>query len=215
MSFGEVTLELLQGFGVTVLLFVLTWVLSFPLGLIFCRMSLAKNKILHAAMKTFVWVIRGTPLMLQIIVIFYVPGLLFQWQSTNRFIAALVALSINYGVYFSEIFRSGYESIAPLQKEAALMLGFSRSETFAHVLFLPILKKILPPLSNETISLVKDTALARVIAISEVLMTAQKIVATYAIIWVLFYTGAFYLIFNGILSLLLNKTEKSLGFFEA
>lgn len=215
MDFASVSLELLQGFGITVFLFAVTWLLSVPLGLFFCRMTLSKFKPLHWFMQGFIWVIRGTPLMLQIIVIFYVPGLLFQWQSVDRFVAVLVALSINYGIYFSEIFRAGYESVSPSQKDAALMLGFSRREIFTRVYFLPVLKKILPPLSNETISLVKDTALARVIAISEVLMAAQKIVATYAIIWVLFYTGVFYLIFNGLLSFLLKKLERKLEFFQA
>lgn len=215
MSFLEVTEELLQGFLVTILLFALTWVIAVPLGVFFCRMTLSKFKPLHYFMQGFIWVIRGTPLMLQIIVIFYVPGLLFAWQSVDRFVAVLVALSINYGIYFSEIFRSGYESVSEGQKDAALMLQFSRSQIFTRVLFLPILKKILPPLSNETISLVKDTALARVIAISEILMTAQKIVATYAIIWVLFYTGVFYLVFNGVLSVVLKKAERKLAYFKA
>jgi polar amino acid transport system permease protein len=215
MDFAEVTLELLQGFGTTVLLFAITWALSIPLGILFCRMTLSKFKPLHYFMQGFIWVIRGTPLMLQIIVIFYVPGLLFNWQSVDRFLAVLIALSINYGIYFSEIFRSGYESVSEGQKDAALMLQFSRGQIFTHVLLAPILKKILPPLSNETISLVKDTALARVIAISEILMTAQKIVATYAIIWVLFYTGLFYLVFNGVLSVILKRAEKKLDYFKA
>jgi amine acid ABC transporter, permease protein, 3-TM region, His/Glu/Gln/Arg/opine family len=215
MDFFEVTQELLQGFGVTILLFALTWIIAIPLGVLFCRMTLSRLKGLHYFMQGFIWVIRGTPLMLQIIVIFYVPGLLFNWQGIDRFVAVLVALSINYGIYFSEIFRSGYQSVSEGQKDAALMLQFSRSQIFTRVLFLPILKKILPPLSNETISLVKDTALARVIAVSEILLTAQKIVATYAIIWVLFYTGVFYLIFNGVLSVILKKAERKLEYFKA
>jgi polar amino acid transport system permease protein len=215
MSFLEVTQELLEGFGITVLLFALTWLLSVPLGIFFCRLTMSRFKPLHLFMQFFIWVIRGTPLMLQIIVIFYIPGLLFQVPSTDRMVAVVVALVINYSIYFSEIFRSGYESVAKSQREAAEVLGFSPLEIFTRVILIQVIKKILPPLSNETISLVKDTALARVIAVSEIIMTAQKIVATYAIIWVLFYTGVFYLLFNGLLSLLLKRGEKRLSYFEA
>jgi polar amino acid transport system permease protein len=161
------------------------------------------------------WVIRGTPLMLQIIVVFYVPGLLFNIPSTSRMIAVIVALVINYSVYFSEIFRSGYQSINKGQREASLVLGLNKREMFFNVLLIQIIKRVIPPITNETISLVKDTALARVIAINEVIMTAQNIVSTYAIIWVLFYTGVFYLVFNGVLSLLLKGLEKKLQYFEA
>jgi len=153
--------------------------------------------------------------MLQIIVIFYVPGLLFNIPSTSRMIAVIVALVINYSVYFSEIFRSGYQSINKGQREASLVLGLNKREMFFNVLLIQIIKRVIPPITNETISLVKDTALARVIAINEVIMTAQNIVSTYAIIWVLFYTGVFYLVFNGVLSLLLKGLEKKLQYFEA
>lgn len=153
--------------------------------------------------------------MLQIIVVFYVPGLLFNIPSTSRMIAVIVALVINYSVYFSEIFRSGYQSINKGQRETSLVLGLNKREMFFNVLLIQIIKRVIPPITNETISLVKDTALARVIAINEVIMTAQNIVSTYAIIWVLFYTGVFYLVFNGVLSLLLKGLEKKLQYFEA
>jgi len=153
--------------------------------------------------------------MLQIIVVFYVPGLLFNIPSTSRMIAVIVALVINYSVYFSEIFRSGYQSINKGQREASLVLGLNKREMFFNVLLIQIIKRVIPPITNETISLVKDTALARVIAINEVIMTAQNIVSAYAIIWVLFYTGVFYLVFNGVLSLLLKGLEKKLQYFEA
>jgi polar amino acid transport system permease protein len=215
MSFQEVTLELLHGFGITCLLFVVTWVLSIPLGVLFCSLSLSRLKFIRKIMQVFFWVIRGTPLMLQIIVVFYVPGLLFNIPSTSRMIAVIVALVINYSVYFSEIFRSGYQSINKGQREASLVLGLNKREMFFNVLLIQIIKRVIPPITNETISLVKDTALARVIAINEVIMTAQNIVSTYAIIWVLFYTGVFYLVFNGVLSLLLKGLEKKLQYFEA
>lgn len=215
MSFSDVTLELLQGFSYTCLLFAVTWILAVPLGVLFCRLSLSKNPIVVKIMQVFIWVIRGTPLMLQIIVVFYAPGLLFNAPSTSRMLAAIAALVINYAVYFSEIFRSGYQSVAKSQTEAAEVLGFSRSQIFSRVILVQVIKKIIPPMSNETLSLVKDTALARVIAINEVLMAAQKIVSTYGIIWVLFYTAVFYLALNGLLSILSKRLEKRLSFFEA
>jgi polar amino acid transport system permease protein len=214
MSFTEVTLELLNGFLTTFLLFLFTFLIAVPLGIFFSRLTMSKVKPLSLFMQLFIWIIRGTPLMLQIIVVFYLPGLLFNLPSSDRFIAVLLALSINYGIYFSEIFRSGYEGVARSQFEAGEVLGLSRRQIFTKVILLQVIKKILPPLSNETISLVKDTALARVIAVSEVLLTAQKIVATYAIIWVLFYTGVFYLALNGLLSFLLKKCEKRLSFYQ-
>jgi polar amino acid transport system permease protein len=214
MSFTEVTLELLNGFLTTFLLFLFTFLIAVPLGIFFSRLTMSKVKPLSLFMQLFIWIIRGTPLMLQIIVVFYLPGLLFNLPSSDRFIAVLLALSINYGIYFSEIFRSGYEGVARSQFEAGEVLGLSRRQIFTKVILLQVIKKILPPISNETISLVKDTALARVIAVSEVLLTAQKIVATYAIIWVLFYTGVFYLALNGLLSFLLKKCEKRLSFYQ-
>jgi polar amino acid transport system permease protein len=215
MDFAEITLYLLQGFGITALLFAVTWVLSIPLGTFFCWCSLRKNKIVQVIMRVFIWIIRGTPLMLQIMVVFYVPGLLFHWPALDRMIAVIVALTINYAIYFSEIFRAGYQSLAKGQWEACSMLGLTKRQAFWHVGLKQIVQKIIPPCSNETISLVKDTALARVIAINEVLMAAQKIVSTYAIIWVLFYTGVFYLVFNGLISLILKKAEQKLSYFEA
>ena len=152
--------------------------------------------------------------MLQIFVIFYVPGLLFDIQIKSRIVSVIIALTINYAIYFGEIYRSGYESIPKGQFEAGKVLGLNKYEIFFKIILIQIIKKIIPPMSNETISLVKDTALARVISVTEVIYAAQKIVATYAIIWVLFYTGVFYLVFNGILSILLNKLEKKLDYIE-
>ncbi|MFA6829585.1 MAG: amino acid ABC transporter permease [Bacilli bacterium] len=215
MNFTDVTLELLNGFGITCLLFIVTWILSIPLGAVFCSVSLIKNKYVNMIMHGFIWIIRGTPLMLQIIVVFYVPGLLFNLPAFDRMVAVIIAIVINYGVYFSEIFRAGYESIDKGQSEACKMLGMNRRQSFFRIILLQVVKKTIPPLSNETISLVKDTALARVIAINEVIMAAQKIVSTYAIIWVLFYTAVFYLVLNGLLSFLLHKLEDKLKYFEA
>ncbi len=214
ISFADVTLKLLDGLGTTCLIFIISWLLSIPLGVLFCRLSLSKNKLISKIMQVFIWVIRGTPLMLQIMVVFYVPGLLFNWPSLPRIVAAIVAIVINYSVYFSEIFRAGYQSISKGQKEAGFVLGLSRIEIFFKVQLIQIVKKIMPPMTNETISLVKDTALARIIAVNEVMLAADKIVGTYAIVWVLFYTAIFYLVVVGIISLLFKGVEKKLNYFE-
>ena len=215
MSFQEVTIELLKGFLTTILLFTTTFILSIILGALFAKLRMSKNKIISRIFQIFIWVIRGTPLMLQIIVIFYVPGLVFNIKGLNRVVAVILALTINYAVYFGEIYRSGLESIDKGQYDAAYSLGLSKRETFFKVIMLQVIKKSLPPLTNETISLVKDTALARVISVTEIIFAAQKITSTYALIYVLFYTGIFYLAFNGILSIVFNKFEQKLSYIEA
>ncbi len=214
ISFFDVTLKLLSGLGNTLLIFLISLSISIPLGVLFTRFSLSKNKVLQKVMQVFIWVIRGTPLMLQIMVVFYVPGLLFNLPSLPRIIAAILAISINYAVYFSEIFRAGYQSISKGQKEAGFVLGLSRMEIFFKIQLLQIIKKIIPPMTNETISLVKDTALARIIAVNEVMLAADKIVGTYAIVYVLFYSAIFYLLVVGIISLLFKMLEKKLSYFE-
>ena len=214
ISFLDVTRKLLSGLGNTLLIFLISLSISIPLGVVFTRFSLSKNKVLQKVMQVFIWVIRGTPLMLQIMVVFYVPGLLFNLPSLPRIIAAILAISINYAVYFSEIFRAGYQSISKGQKEAGFVLGLSRMEIFFKIQLLQIIKKIIPPMTNETISLVKDTALARIIAVNEVMLAADKIVGTYAIVYVLFYSAIFYLLVVGIISLLFKMLEKKLSYFE-
>lgn len=214
MSFTDVSFELLNGFGTTLLLFVVTLIFAIPLGAIFCLLALSKVKIIKYIMRCFTWIIRGTPLMLQIIVIFYVPGLVFDVPFKSRVLAVIVALTINYGVYFSEIYRGGLLSIDRGQYEASKVLGMTRVESFFKIILPQLIKKIIPAMSNEIISLVKDTALARVIAVSEIIMVAQKIVSTHAIIWVLLYTGVFYLIFNLIVSAGLKLLEKKLSYYE-
>ena len=159
--------------------------------------------------------IRGTPLMLQIIVVFYGPGLLWQVQGLDRMPAVLVAFIINYAAYFSEIYRGGIESIPRGQHEAAQVLGMTRWQTFSRVVLLQVIKRILPPMSNEIITLVKDTSLARVIAISEIVMEAQEFIRTQSILWPLFYAGVFYLVFCGLLTLLFGFLERKLSYFRA
>lgn len=221
--FVEVTLSLFQGFGKTLLIFALTLAFSVPLGLLVCFGSMSKlgfsvggKKICPVSIitKAFVWIIRGTPLMLQLIVIYYGPGLLFHTDLMPRFTAVLVAFVVNYAAYFSEIYRGGIESVPGGQYEACAVLGMTKAQTFFRVILMQVVKRIIPPMSNEIITLVKDTSLARVIAVYEIIWSAQAYIKLNGLIWPLFYTGAFYLAFSGLLTLLLGRLEKKLGYFK-
>lgn len=214
MSFGRVNLSLLEGFGTTCLLFVLTLVMAIPLGLLIAFGSMSKFKPLKYLFKGIVWVIRGTPLMLQVIIVFYGPGLFFNTPMSSRLVAVVVAFVINYACYFSEIYRGGIESISKGQYEAGKVLGLSKVHIFFKIVLFQVVKRIIPPMSNEVITLVKDTSLARVIAVVELTRSAVDIVNVYGIIWPLFYAGLFYLIFNGILSILFNKLEQKLDYYK-
>jgi len=213
MGFLNVTLTLWGGFQVTLLLFILTLVFSLPLGLVISFGAMSKFAPLRYVVKTIVWMVRGTPLMLQVIIIFYVPGLIFGAPISSRFNAAIIAFSINYSCYFSEIYRGGIESISRSQYEAGQVLGMTKSQIFFRVVLLQVIKRILAPMSNEVITLVKDTALARVVMVVEILREAEFFAAR-GLIWPLFYTGLFYLLFVGILTLLFGYGEKSLGYFR-
>ena len=215
MGFSEVSLKLLSGFRVTCLLFALTLIFSLPMGLVISFGSMSKIRPIRYVVKVFVWIIRGIPLMLQIFIIFYLPGIVFGEPISSRFDAAVVAFSINYACYFSEIFRGGIESISQSQYEAGQVLGMTRSQIFFRVILLQVVKRITAPMSNEVITLVKDTALARVIMVAEILKVAENIAATKALIWPLFYTGAYYLAFVGLLTLLFGFIEKKLSYFRA
>lgn len=214
MSFLEVTKELLQGFGVTCELFFLTLVLSLPLGLIVAFGSMSRFAPIRWVTRTFVWIIRGTPLMLQLFVVFYIPGMLFGVPFKSRLIAAIIAFVINYSAYFSEIYRGGIQSIPKGQYEAGQVLGMTKTQIFFKVVLFQVIKKIVPPMSNEIITLVKDTSLARVIAVVEIITVANNILSLKALIWPLFYTGAFYLIFVGVLTVLFGKLEKKLDYYK-
>ena len=221
--FVEVTLSLFEGFGKTLLIFALTLAFSVPLGLLVCFGSMSKlgftvggKKICPVSIitKAFVWIIRGTPLMLQLIVIYYGPGLLFHTDLMPRFTAVLVAFVVNYAAYFSEIYRGGIESIPGGQYEACAVLGMTKAQTFFRVILMQVVKRIIPPMSNEIITLVKDTSLARVIAVYEIIWSAQAYIKLNGLIWPLFYTVAFYLAFSCLLTLLLGRLEKKLGYFK-
>ena len=211
--FLPVTLQLLTGFWETVKIFVLTLVFSLPLGLVVCFGAMSKFSPLRWLTRGFVWIIRGTPLMLQLILIFYGPGLLFDLPSMGRFNAVIVAFASNYACYFSEIYRGGIESIPQGQYEAGQVLGLTKSQIFFRVVLLQVIKRILAPLGNEFITLVKDTALARIIAIYEVTYIGESFIKK-GLIWPLFYTGVFYLLFSGLLTILFNKLEEKLNYFR-
>ena len=203
-------LALSSGFLVTIKLFVLTLLGSLPLGLLIAFTSMSRVRLIKVISRTVVWIVRGTPLLLQLIVIYYGPGLMFGnnlWGGSNagRFIAALVAFIFNYACYFSEIYRGGIESISKGQYEAGQVLG----------VLLQVIKRIIPPMGNELINLVKDTSLARVIAVYELIWAGQAFIKSSGIIWPLLMTGVFYLVFSGILVLAFNALEKKLSYFES
>ena len=212
-SFAEVTLQLLKGFGTTCMIFFVTLILAIPVGIIVTLGSTCRFKPLSLVVKGIVWIVRGTPLMLQIIAIFYGPSLLFGINDIDRTTSVIVAFVINYACYFSEIYRGGIESIPVGQYEAAAVLGMSKTQRFFRIILPQVFKRILPPMSNEIITLVKDTSLARIISITEIIMVAQNYTRK-GLIWPLFYTGAFYLIFVGGLTLLFRYTEKKLNFIK-
>ncbi len=229
--FLNVFSSLCDGFAVTIELFLLTLLFSLPLGLIICFGSMSKIKPLKAIVKIFVWIIRGTPLMLQIIIFFYGPGLLanaaaksasdfflVEWVSTwtvmDRFVSVVIMFSINYACYFSEIYRGGIESIPKGQYEAGQVLGLTKTQVFFKIILMQLIKRIVPPVSNEIITLVKDTSLARVISVYEIIWAGQAFIKSEGIIWPLLATGVFYLAFNGILTLLFGKIEKKLSYYN-
>ena len=213
MTFEIVTKELLHGFWQNCEVFALTLLMAIPLGLVVTFGSMSKFKPLSALTKVFVWVIRGTPLMLQLFVVLYVPGLVFGVPMRNRMMAALIAFVINYSCYFSEIYRGGIEGVSKGQYEAGQVLGMTKSQIFFKVVLMQVIKRIVPPMSNEIITLVKDTSLARIIAVGEILMAAERY-AGKGVIWPLFYTGVYFLLFNGVLTLLFGFIEKKLDYYR-
>lgn len=208
------------GFLKTLEIFAVTLLGALPLGLIIAFGSMSRFIPLKALIRTIVWIVRGTPLMLQLLIIYYGPGILFDnniWGggANGRLTAALAAFIINYACYFSEIYRGGIESISKGQIEAGQVLGMTRSQIFFKIVLLQVIKRIVPPMSNEIITLVKDTSLARIIAVYELIWAGQTFIKGAAIIWPLFMTGIFYLAFSGILTLLFGYIEKKLNYFSA
>ena len=215
----SVTASLLEGFGMTLKIFGLTLAFAIPLGLLIAFGSMSRFKPLKWLVDGIVWIIRGTPLMLQLIAIYYGHGLVLgsQWWGTGnqgRFVAVLVAFVLNYACYFSVIYRGGIEAIPKGQYEAAQVLGMTKSQTFFRVILLQVVKRIVPPMSNEIITLVKDTSLSRVIACYEIIWNAQVYIKSNGLIWPLFYTGVFYLLFNGILTVFFGWLERKMSYFR-
>ena len=231
MTFLEVTAFLLDGFKISLLIFGVTLLLGAPLGLPIAFCSMSRFKPLKYLFKVIVWIVRGIPLMLQIFIIYYLPGLLFNFQlfgqvdrfflleygimDAGRITAVLIAFTINYACYFSEIYRGGIESISKGQYEAGYVLGMTKTQIFQKIILKQVIQRIVPPMSNEIITLIKDTALANCIMVCEIIKNAKELAATKAMIWPLFYTGVFYLIFVGVLTIVLGKTEKKLSYFRS
>ena len=209
----SVTLTLLEGLAVTLELFGLTLLFALPLGLVISFGSMSRCAPLRWVVKTIVWVVRGTPLMLQIMVVFFGPGLLFGLPLPQRFTAAVVTFVINYSCYFSEIYRGGIQGVPVGQQEAGLVLGMTKSQVFFKVTLLQIIKRIVPPMGNEFITLVKDTARVRGISVYEITWMGETYIRK-GMIGPLFYTAVFYLAVNGILKLLLGWLEKKIDYFK-
>lgn len=231
MSFNGITEQfpivfasLNQGFLQTLKLFFVTLIGAIPLGLIISFGSMSRFKPLSAIVKVIVWVVRGTPLMLQLLIIYYGPGILFGnpiWGGgeSGRFLASAVAFILNYACYFSEIYRGGIQGVPSGQNEAGLVLGMTKSQIFFKVTLLQMIKRIVPPMSNEIITLVKDTSLARIVALQEIIWAGQAFMKTsHGIsgqLWPLFFTGVYYLVFSGLLTLLFGYIEKKMAYFKS
>ncbi len=211
--FSTVSLTLLEGFGMTIRLFVLTLLFALPLGLVVCFGSMSRFRPLSCLVKVFVWIIRGSPLLLQVLIIYYGPGLLLGLPLLPRFSAALLSFVINYACYFSEIYRAGIQSVPAGQREAGQVLGMTRTQIFFKVTLLQMVKRIVPPMANECITLVKDTALVRVISVYELIWMGESFIKK-GFIWPLFFTGVYYLVFNGLLTLLFGYLERRLDYFK-
>ena len=212
-SFWDVNVAMLEGSVTTLQMFVLTLLFALPLGLIISFGSMSRFSPLRWLTKTFVWIIRGSPLMLQILIVFYGPGLLFGWKALPRFTAALVTFVINYACYFSEIYRGGIQGVPKGQQEAGQVLGMTKSQIFYKVTLLQVVKRIVPPMGNEFITLVKDTSLVRVISVYEIIWVGESFIKK-GMIWPLFYCMVFYLLFSGALTLALGWFERKLSYFK-
>lgn len=217
--FTTVTLSLLEGFGATLKLFAQTLVFALPLGLLISLGSMSRQSVIRLPIRFIIWIVRGTPLLLQLLVIYYGSGIILHmniWGSgdSGRFLAALFAFVFNYSCYFSEIYRGGIQSIPKGQYEAGQVLGMTKGQIFRQIILLQVIKRIVPPISNELITLVKDTSLARVIAVYEIIWNGQAFIKSAGIIWPLFYTGVFYLLFSGLLTMGFSAIERKLDYFR-
>lgn len=224
--FWDIIIELAEGFGNTVLLFAVTLAFAFPLGLLLAFGSMSKFKPLKWLVKTLIWIIRGTPLMLQILLVSFIPFYVFKTPTkelasalnlsinSTMFLFVAIAFIINYACYFSEIYRAGIEAIPVGQYEAGQVLGLTKNEIFSKIVLMQVIRRILPPMSNEIITLVKDTSLAQVLGVIDLLNAAKHAVNHYVILTPFLYATVFYLVFNGLLTLLLGWMEKKLSYYK-
>lgn len=213
MSFATVNVMLGKSFLLNCQIFFITLIFSLPLGLLISFGTMSRIKPLSWISKLYVYLMRSTPLMLQLAVVYYLPGFLYPGHMLSRMTAACLAFVLNYAAYFSEIFRGGIQGIPKGQQEAGQVLGMTKGQIFRHITLLQLVKRIVPPIGNEVITLVKDTSLANFIMVKEVIAMAKEF-GNKAMIWPLFYTGIFFLIFNGLVTLLLNRTERKLSYFQ-
>jgi len=215
-SLINIVVRLAGGLGMSFLIFVLTLVFSLPLGLLIAFGRMAKNKLLSGIVRVYISIMRGTPLMLQLMVIFFGPHYLFKIPLTAsyRYVAVIIGFSLNYAAYFAEIYRAGIESISVGQYEAAKVLGYSKGQTFFRIIFPQVVKRIIPPVTNEVITLVKDTSLAFVIAVSEMFTIAKQIVAAQGTVVPLIVAGLFYYIFNYVVAYAMERVEKKFSYFR-
>ncbi len=213
MSFLTVNIMLGKSFLLNCEIFFVTLLLSLPLGLLLSFGTMSRIKPLSWLSRLYVYLMRSTPLMLQLAIVYYVPGFLNPGHVLPRMTAACLAFVLNYAAYFSEIFRGGIQGIPKGQQEAGQVLGLTKGQIFRHITLIQLIKRIVPPIGNEVITLVKDTSLANFIMVKEVIAMAQEF-GNKAMIWPLFYTGVFFLIFNGLVTVLLNRTERKLSYFQ-
>ena len=215
MTLSIILLQLMKGMGVTAEIFFLTLLFSLPLGLLVAFGRMSKNGIIRMISKIYISVLRGTPLMLQLIVVYFAPFYVFHLKvGTYRFPAIIIAFALNYAAYFAEIYRAGIESMPVGQYEAARVLGYSRLQTFVRIILPQVIKRILPPVTNETITLVKDTSLAFVLAQAEMFTMAKQIAAKETSIMPLMIAGVFYYLFNLIVATVMERIEKSLNYYK-
>ena len=216
MTLQQMITQLAGGMAVSTQIFVITLLFSLPLGLVIAFGRMSKNKLIQTIVKVYISIMRGTPLMLQLMVVYFGPYYLFRIKvgSSYRLWATFIGFVINYAAYFAEIYRSGIQSIPRGQYEAAEVLGYSRLQTFMKIVLPQVIKRILPAMGNEIITLVKDTSLARIISVIEITQTAQNYIASKALIWPLFYSGVFYLVFCGVLTVLFGYIEKKFDYYR-
>ena len=227
MDFWSIIYDLCKGFSVTLKLFALTLVIAIPLGLIFSFLSMSRFKPLSWLMKTVIWVVRGTPLLLQCVIVTFIPSVLLEIPNKDfasmlrldsisdlQFLFVLIAFSLNYACYFAVIFEGGIKNIPKGQYEAGQVLGLTKRQIFFHIVLMQVIRKIVAPMSNEVITLVKDTALARALSVTEIILVAYEMVNKYAVLSPLLYAGVFYLAFSGLLTILFHFLENKIGYYE-